>query len=159
MGGDAIADARVFNKTRVEVNGRDFAEATAGGGDELPLTLVGGSASDKVRVVTGYVNGSMPTLGAVALDADPAPEITLAVAETHVWIKCVAVYASGFTFTIETSTSSTPPAGATISGTGFTSFHWIGRCDVAGSVVTISNSQGGNLGVNSFGNINLWWRQ
>ena len=32
MGGDAIADARVFNRTKVEVNGRNFAEAVAGGG-------------------------------------------------------------------------------------------------------------------------------
>lgn len=130
-----------------------------------PLTLKNGTAADKFQVIPGYVNTQMPTLSSTALDAATPPEITVT-ADVWVWIKCVGTFGTpdSYVVTIETSSTSTVPAGTAISATSFTSFRCIGKVDytaAAGSdpaTYVITNFHtGGNLGVESFGNVNLWW--
>lgn len=127
---------------------------------DLPLTLVRGTEGNKIRVVDGTVNGQHPTLGGTSLDNDPAPEITVS-ADVRVWIKVVCTYGSPDTYaiTIETTTDTDPPAEAEITGTGFTSCFYIGYAEFTGGGITaiVNNYGGGNLGVESFGNVNLWW--
>ena len=137
----------------------------------LPLTLKQGTAVDKFQVIPGYVNGVMPTLGGVAINSpvSPAttpatPEITVT-ADVWVWLKCVGTFGApdSYVVTIETSSTDTAPAGTAITATGFVSFYKIG--DVAVDTApdpdtyTITNQHGGgNLGVDSWGLYNLWWR-
>lgn len=134
-----------------------------------PLTLKNGTAENKFQVIPGYVNTQMPTLSATALDASTPPEITVT-ADVWVWIKCVGTFGTGtsgedeYTITIETSASSVVPSGTAITSTGFTSYRAIGKVDytaASGSdpaTYVITNfHNGGNLGVDSFGNVNLWW--
>jgi hypothetical protein len=134
-----------------------------------PLTLKNGTAVDKFQVIPGYVNSLMPTLSSTALDAETPPEITVT-ADVWVWIKCVGTFGTGsfgedeYTITIETSASSVVPSGTAISSTGFTSFRCVGKVDYTAAAggdpatYVISNfHNGGNLGVESFGNVNLWW--
>lgn len=140
-----------------------------GGGEIKPLTLKQGTAENKFQVIPGYVNSLMPTLSATALNAATPPEITVT-ADTWVWIKVVGTFGTGgsgedeYTVTIETSSTSAPPAGTAISSTGFTSFRAIGEIDYTaasgGNPATydlLNYHNGGNLAVDSFGNINLWW--
>lgn len=116
----------------------------------LPLTIIRGSEVGKVKVVPGYVNLAVPTCGGVALDVIPAPEIAITGDVMQVWAKAVMVYPSTFTATIETS-EPTPE----ITVDGWTSGWIIGTVTSEGVITPIHN--GGNLTVESFGNINLWW--
>ena len=128
-----------------------------------PLTIKRGSEAGKYQVRTGTVNAQTPTLGGTALDAGTPPEITVT-ADTYVWIKVVGTFGSPDTYviTIETSATGAEPAGADITATGFTSYFFVGWIDyTAGSPATyeINNDySGGNLGVESFGNANIWYR-
>lgn len=130
-----------------------------------PLTLLSGSAPGFYRIAPGYVNFEMPTLGGTALDDADPPEIEVT-ADVWVWVKCVGTFGVGgddtYVVTIVTSATEDMPAGAGISATGFTSYRPIGSVDfTAGTPATyaVTNTHaGGNLGVNSFGNVNLWWR-
>ena len=129
----------------------------------LKLTIIQGTAADKFQIVPGYVNGEMPTLSSVALDAATPPEITVT-ADVWVWIKVVGTFGTpdSYVVTIETNSTSDVPAGTAITATGFTSFYLIGDIDfTSGSPDTydITNQHGGgNLGVDSWGLYNLWWR-
>ena len=140
---------------------------TTAGTAQLPLTVIQGSEPDKIQVTPGYANTAMPTISTVALDAATPPEITITAASTHVWLKYVGsfdvngVQTSG-TATIETNTSITPPAGTTITPTSFTTYRRLAWIEKTGSgadtVLTITQIHGGgNLGVESYGNVNLWW--
>jgi len=137
------------------------------------LIIVNGSEEGKYKISNGVVNSETPTLGGVDIGGDPSadpvvapPEFTVT-ATTYAWLKCVGVFATPdtYTVTIETSTSSTVPAGTAISATGFTSFYKIGAVvftAASGSdpaSYEIQNQHGGgNLGVDSWGLYNLWWR-
>jgi len=127
------------------------------------LLITRGSEAGKYRITPGFVNGETPTLGGVAINAATPPEFTVT-ASTYFWIKCVGTFGSpdSFVVTIHTQTAATEPAGTAITGTGFTSFRFIGLVSfTAGSPATYYiNPQhgGGNLGVVSFGLYNLWWR-
>jgi hypothetical protein len=129
----------------------------------LNLTIVQGTEADKFQIVSGFVNTQIPTLSAVALDNDPPPEITVS-ADVWVYAKVVGTFGSPDTYvvTIHTASTSTPPAEA-VSATAFTSYYPIGYVDfTSGSPATyeISNYHtGGNLGVESFGAVNLWWKK
>lgn len=144
---------------KIIVRGR---QGRGGGGEIKPLTISQGTAENKFQVVPGYVNSLMPTLSSTALDAATPPEITVT-ADVWVWIKVVGTFGTpdSYVATIETSATSATPSGTDITATGFTSFRSIGKVDyTAGSPATyvITNyHNGGNLGVDSFGNINLWW--
>lgn len=132
-----------------------------------PLTIKQGTAENKFQVIPGYVNMEMPTLATVALDNDPPPEITASTTDTYVWIKVVGTFgvsSDTYVVTIETTTTSSPPSGTAISSTGFTSFRSIGVVYYTAAsggdpeswdIVNFHN--GGNLAVESFGNVNLWW--
>jgi len=138
-------------------------KAAGGGAPLLKLTIIQGTAADKFQIVPGYVNGEMPTLSSVALDAATPPEITVT-ADVWVWIKVVGTFGTpdSYVVTIETNSTSDVPAGTAITATGFTSFYFIGDIDfTSGSPDTydITNQHGGgNLGVDSWGLYNLWWR-
>ena len=137
---------------------------------DLKLQIKNGSEAGKYVITKGVVNGQDPTLGGVAIGGDPeadpvvdVPEFTVT-ATTYAWIKCVGVFATPdtYTVTIETTTTAGVPAGTAISATGFTSFFYVGEVEfTAGSPATyaITNQHsGGNLGVDSWGLYNLWWR-
>ena len=134
-----------------------------GGSSPLPLTLKKGTDVDDIQIIPGYVNLEMPTLGGTALNQATPPEITVT-ADVWVWLKCVGTFGSPDTYvvTVETTTTATAPTGTTITATGFISFRPLGSVDfTAGSPATydITNvHSGGNFGVDSFGNINLWWK-
>ena len=136
----------------------------------IKLQIVDGTEAGKYQVTAGTVNSEDPTLGGVAIGGDPdaepvvaIPELTVT-ADTYVWIKCVGVFADPdtYTITIETESTTSPPSGTTITATGFTSFFKIGKIDyTAGTPATydITNSHsGGNVNVESFGNVNLWFK-
>lgn len=152
---------------KVIVRGR---QGRGGGGEIKPLTIKQGTTGTKFQIIPGYVNMEMPTLATVALDNDPPPEITAGTADKYVWIKVVGSFGTGtggadeYTVTIETTTTSSPPSGTAISSTGFTSFRSIGVVYYTAAsggdpeswdIVNFHN--GGNLAVESFGNVNLWW--
>tara|TARA_R110000751_G_scaffold1057_3_gene4244 strand:- start:142 stop:747 length:606 start_codon:yes stop_codon:yes gene_type:complete len=134
------------------------------------LLIIQGTDTGKYQITTGTVNSEDPTLGGVAIGGDPdaepvvaIPELTVT-ADTYVWIKCVGVFADPdtYTITIETESTTSPPSGTTITATGFTSFFKIGKIDyTAGTPATYditNNHSGGNLNVESFGNVNLWFK-
>ena len=129
----------------------------------LPLQIVKGSAADKFRVTPGYVNLLMPTLSSVLLNNDPPPEITVT-ADIWVYAKVVGTFGTPDTYvvTIVTEITDVVPTGTAITATGFTSFFKIGQVDfTSGSPDTyeiINQHGGGNLGVDSWGLYNLWWR-
>lgn len=132
-------------------------------GEALNLQIARSSTIGYYVVTTGTVNTEVPTLGATALNAATAPTFTVT-ADTYVWLKCVGTFGSPDTYvvTVETSTTDEVPAGTAITATTFTSFFYIGWVDfTAGSPATyaITNVHGGgNLGVDSWGLYNLWWR-
>lgn len=139
----------------VEVEVRQFYKTTDAPGR---LTLIPGTAADKIQVTYGLVNVTEPTLSGTALSNDPPPELTIS-ADTWVYIKDVCVFGSPdtHTLTIHTEASATPPTPA-LSATGFTSYLLIGSVEFDSGAATIaSNRTGGDLGVDSFGSINLWW--
>jgi len=171
--GGLVVWARGVNRALAELRDRKIVGGVApgrgGGASPLKLTLKQGTEADKLQVIPGTVNGEMPTLAGTALDAtvgDPAlpPEITVAV-DTWVWIKCVGTFGDPDTYvvTIVTETTDAPPAGTAISATGFTSFENIGYITVDTApdpdAYEITNVHGGgNLGVDSWGLYNHWWR-
>ena len=125
-----------------------------------PLTLKSGTTATKIQVITGTVNSQTPTLGGTSLSNDPPPEITVG-ADVWVWIKCVGTFGSPDTYaiTIETTSTSTAPASAAISTTGFTTCFLIGYAEYVSGTVTITNvHSGGNMGVESFGSTNIWFK-
>lgn len=130
-----------------------------------PLTIKQGSASDKFQIVPGVVNGEMPTLGGITLDATTTPESTIT-ESVYYWIKVVGTFATPldtYVVTIEAVTTDGVPSGTDITATGFVSFYYIGEVDVDTSTdpdsYTITNQHsGGNLGVDSWGLYNIWWR-
>lgn len=85
MGGDAISDARVFNRTKVEVEGRKFVEAVAGG--------VTGGAFYTMRTVADAVdpddNGDIYLQGGMVSGGTGnvvIPDIKLYDASTDAWV-------------------------------------------------------------------------
>lgn len=131
------------------------------------LIIVQGTAANKFQISPGYVNFEMPTLGAVALNNTTPPEVTVS-ADTWFWVKVVGSFGVGgedtYVVTIETSSTNATPAGTEITEAGFTAFRSIGHVDfTAGSpndTFEIYNVyEGGNMGVDSYGNVNLFWRQ
>lgn len=167
--GGLLSWARGVNKAIQELRDRKIVGVVAKStGDTraapLPLTIKQGTAADKFQIVPGYVNDEMPTLSATALDDDPPPEITVDQTK-YVWAKCVGTFGSPDTYvvTVETSATATTPAGTAITATGFVSFFYIGRVEfTSGTPDTFeifNQYDGGNLGVDSFGNINLWFKR
>jgi hypothetical protein len=168
--GGLIAWARGVNRALQELRDRKIvgtaAPSRGGGTQALNLVIVQGTAANKFQISPGVVNGVTPTLATVALDNDPPPEITVS-ADVWVWVKCVGTFDEygddTYVITIETTATSSSPAGSEITATEFTSFRSIGKIDfTSGSPNTyeITNyHSGGNLGVDSFGNVNLWWIQ
>jgi len=135
--------------------------AGGGGAAPPPLIIVGGSDVGLYKITPGYVNQEMPTLATVALDAEIAPEYEVT-ADTWFWIKVVATYATPDTYsvTIQTTTTSDPPTGAEITGTGFTSYRLIGMVDYTPSPegwAIKNHTNGGNVGVEGFGSVIFWW--
>jgi hypothetical protein len=136
-----------------------------GGSNQVskPLTIKQGTAADKFQIVPGFVNSLIPTLSGTALNNATPPEITVT-ADVWIYAKVVGTFGSPDTYvmTIHTESTDTPPAEA-VSATAFTSYFPIGMVDfTSGSPDTfvISNfHSGGNLGVESFGAINLWWKK
>jgi hypothetical protein len=127
------------------------------------LILVYGSAADKAIVTAGTVNLQTPTLGGAPISDSPPPEITVT-EDIWVYVKVVGTFGAPDTYviTIHTENTDTPPT-EDISATEFTSYFFIGSIDyTAGSPATIviaNDHTGGNLGVESFGSINLWWKK
>lgn len=124
------------------------------------LVLKKGTAANKIQVTDGLVNTQTPTLGGTAINTDPAPEFTVSASSTWFYIKVVGTFGApdAYVITIHTETSATAPV-PDISGTGFTSYELIGRVDLSGGVATIvSNREGGDLRVDSFGSANFWWK-
>lgn len=123
------------------------------------LVLTNGTEDNKIQVTVGEVNGITPTMGGVALDNDPVPELVIG-GDRWVYIKDVCVFGGtdSHTFTIETESSSTPPT-PSLGPTGFTSYFLIGAVELISGVATIvQNREGGDLQVDSFGSVNLWWQ-
>jgi len=131
--------------------------------NQTPLLLInagldsGGDAL--IQITSGYVNLEMPTLGGTALDAATPPTIVVD-ADKYVYVKCVGTFGSPDTYvvTIHTEATDTPPTEA-ISATGFTSYYPLGFAifNATGDITLTLIHSGGNLGIESFGSINLWW--
>jgi hypothetical protein len=136
-----------------ETSGQIF----GGGGGAVadrPLTVIIGSAANKVQVVPGYVNGTMVTLGGIALDNSTPPELTISGATT-IYLKVVTTYSTN----THVATVETNDTGPIISPTGFTSFRRIAEIAFSGGVATVTNiTDGGNYDAASFGSVNIWWR-
>jgi hypothetical protein len=139
--------------------------ARAATSDPLKLTIKQGTAADKFQIIPGTVNGLMPTLSATALDATTPPEITVT-ADTWAWIKVVGTFGDPDTYvvTIVTESTDSVPTGTDISATGFVAYYYIGKITDTDNTpdpntYEIENRHGGgNLGVDSWGLYNLWWR-
>jgi hypothetical protein len=119
------------------------------------------ASEDEIYITPGYVNSTYyPTISGTSINNDPPPPLAIS-ADSWIWIKCVGTFGTPDTYvvTIEKTTSSTPPAASAIIATGFTSCFLLGTVDYAsGSIVGIENIfSGGNLGVESFGSVNMWW--
>lgn len=120
------------------------------------------SAGDSlVRVTPGYVNGEMPTFQTIPLD--DAEFATIIVDEDkYVWLKCVGTFGSPDTYvvTVEEATTDTVPAGTEITEYGFVSFFKVGYAifNDPGDIEITNTHSGGNLGVDSWGLYNVWWR-
>lgn len=166
--GGLIAWARGVNRALAELRDRKIVGTSppgkGGSSQTLSLVIIQGTAANKFQVTPGYVNGEMPTLSSVALDNSTPPEATISVT-TYFWLKCVGTFGSPDTYvvTVQTETTAGVPTGTDISGTGFVSFYYIGEVTVDTApdpdTYTISNQHGGgNLGVDSWGLYNLWWR-
>ena len=174
--GGLIGWARGVNRALQELRDRKVSFITSAGGKkggspELKLIIKSGSEAGKYRITDGVVNSETPTLGGVDIGGDPIadpvvppPEFTVT-ETTYAWIKCVGTFGTPDTYvvTIETETTEGVPAETAISGTGFTSFYYIGKVDfeVVETVDTyaiLNQHSGGNLGVDSWGLYNLWWR-
>lgn len=124
-----------------------------------PLQLVSGTGPTKLQVTSGLVNGQVPTLGGVALNAGTTPEITVA-AGIWVWLKVIGTFGTpdSYVITVETSASSAPPTASAITATTFTTCLLVGSATFAGGEITgIETREAGHLGVDSFGAVNLWW--
>lgn len=130
---------------------------------QLILVAAGKNNSGEalIRVTPGLVNFLQPTLGGIALDADPFPTIEVT-ADVYVWVKVVGTFGDLDTYvvTIEEIATDTTPAGTTITATGFTSFYRLGEAEyiAAGEIVITKYHFGGNLGVDSWGLYNVWWK-
>jgi hypothetical protein len=122
-------------------------------------------ATLKIGIVPGLVNAISPTF----TDASPAgvlsdvpPPLLTITATRHFWLKCVGTFGTPDTYvvTVESSASSTVPAGTAITGTGFTSYLYIGYATVAGGAITavLAQNNGSSWNVESYGSANLWWR-
>lgn len=114
-----------------------------------------------VRVTPGYVNGEMPTLETVPLDDEELPTIVVD-EDKYVWLKCVGTFGSPDTYvvTVETESTDVVPTGTEITAYGFVSFFKIGYAifNYPGDIEITNIHSGGNLGVDSWGLYNLWWR-
>jgi hypothetical protein len=165
--GGLIGWARGVNKTLQELRDRKIVGSIAMKNrlSQLKLTIKQGTAENKFQIIPGTVNSEMPTLDTVALDDSTPPEITVT-ADTWVWVKCVGTFGDPDTYviTIDTEEVDTVPTGTDISATGFVSFYYIGKIAVTDNspdpdTYEIENQHGGgNLGVDSWGLYNLWWR-
>jgi hypothetical protein len=170
--GGLIGWARGVNRALAELRDRKIVGVISpggrgGGSPPLKLTIKQGTAANKFQIIPGYVNFEMPTLATVALDNATPPEVTVS-ADTWFWVKVVGSFGVGgddtYVVTIETSPTNATPDGTEITETGFTAFRSIGHVDfTAGSpdnTFVINNVyEGGNMGVDSYGNVNLFWRQ
>ena len=130
----------------------------------MKLVIVQGTAANKFQISPGVVNGVTPTLGGTAIDAATPPESTIT-ETTYYWLKCVGTFGSpdSYVVTVQAETTAGVPTGTDISATGFVSFYYIGEVTVDTApdpdTYTITNQHGGgNLGVDSWGLYNLWWR-
>jgi hypothetical protein len=129
-----------------------------------PLTIKKGTSDNKFQIVPGYVNYSIPTLAGTALDDPTAPEITVTADDVYIYAKVVGTFGDpdDYVVTIHSQSTPTHPTEA-ISGTAFTSYFPIGEINfTAGSPPRCQHANyhsGGNLGVESFGGVNLWWRK
>jgi len=172
--GGLIGWARLVNKTLQELRDRKVSFASVGGkkgvSPKLKLIIKSGSVAGNYKISDGVVNSETPTLTGVDIGGDPLanpvvppPEFTVT-ETTYAWLKCVGTFGSPDTYvvTIETTTAEGVPGVTAITATGFTSFFKIGKVEyTAGSPATyvITNQHsGGNLGVDSWGLYNLWWR-
>ena len=144
--------------------------AGGGGGGlaQLPLLIKLGSEAGKFQISDGRVNTQSPTLGGVVIggdpDADPVvppPEFTVT-ADVWVYVKVVGTFSAPDTYvvTIDQQASDEPPA-EVVSASGFTSYNIIGKVvftSGAPDSYSIENYHGGgNMGIESFGSVNLWW--
>lgn len=165
--GGLISWARGVNRTLQELRDRKIVGSMAriNKSSQLKLTIKLGTAEDKFQIIPGYVNSEMPTLDTVALDDSTPPEITVT-EDTWVWVKCVGTFGAPDTYviTIVTEITDTVPTGTEITSTGFISFYYIGKIAIIDNspdpdTYEIDNQHGGgNLGVDSWGLYNLWWR-
>jgi|SRR5690606_10183921 len=145
----------VFNFSSSVVTG-SVAEVTY---HPFKLLDVSTSGSLKIRVYHGYVNGEMPTMGGTSLNHSTPPTDTIT-ATTYYWLKADAEFSdpSSGTYTVETTTTSTPPSGTTITGTGFVSYNLIGLASVyMGDITDIAQYVKENQHVDSYGAVNIWW--
>lgn len=120
-----------------------------------------------VGITPGFVNGISPTFtgatagtgGTLLLSSVPPPFKTIS-ATTYFWLKCVGTFAAPDTYviTVESNTTGTAPAAESITGTGFTSFLYLGNVTVvSGGISAINSALRSSLGVESYGNVNNWW--
>jgi hypothetical protein len=138
------------------------------------LQIVNGSGGGKYRITKGYINLFEPTLNGVKIGGEPdedppilPPEFEVTETETHVWMKCVGTFGNPneHEVSIEIKTlDATPPAGTSITPTGFVAFKYIGKVIFFNLeppfFYEIHNAhQGGNVRVESFGLYNYWGRE
>jgi hypothetical protein len=148
-----------YNETRPElpkppeVSGSVFG---GGGAEDSPLTVIRGSAANKVQIVPGYINGVMVKLGGVALDNATPPELTIS-GLTTIYLKVVTTYAAS---PRDVATVQTTTGNAQLTPDGFTSYRRIAEVTLEnGSAVIANFSAGGSYGVAAFGATIIWWKE
>lgn len=132
-------------------------------GKLLPFTLYDASTGStlKVGITPGTVNGISPTFTGASpsgtLSATPPPLLTIT-ETTYFFIKVIGTFGDpdSYVVTVETNTTGDIPSGTEITGTGFTSFLWLGTAPVESGALMVPESLcSTNLGVESLGNFNF----
>lgn len=122
-----------------------------------PIDRTDGSTL-KVGFVVGRVNNVVPTLGGVALDDDTPPAQTIT-ETTYFYLKCTGTFGTTDTYEviIDSNTTGDTPV-SSITGTGFISYLPLALASVdSGDIEFLSAYVDSNMGVESYGSINLWW--
>jgi hypothetical protein len=131
------------------------AEEADEGAVESPLTVIPGSAANKVQIVPGYINGSMVKLGGANLNRTPPPELTIS-GTTTIYLKVVTTYAASprDVATVQTTTGT-----AQLTPDGFTSYRRIAEVKLQNRSAVITNfSAGGSYSAAAFGATIIWWK-
>jgi hypothetical protein len=133
------------------------AKGNAGGSPPLKLTIARSRDTEIFKIIPGTVNTLTPTLDGDPITDDPPPEF-LVTSDAKAYVKVEGTFGTPDSYVVTIYIQE--PAGSNpaevISGTGFTSYYLIGQASPDFGPQNVHS--GGNLGVESFGAVNFWWK-